>query len=236
MFVNTLNNMGYQASRLDSFSIEFVEMAASLGAENICCLEIGCAYGAAALAAIERGAKLYCNDLDSRHLDILQAEINPKHADSLSLVPGDFRFVDLPLNFFGAILCSRVLHFFDGAQVEEAVSRMYQLLKPGGKLVLISETPFLGNWTKFYPDYMANKKNRHKWPGLIRNVAEIEDSGRADNLPELMHFFDIDTMARVVFEVGFTIDKLAYINRCGMFPKDILLDGRESVGLVAVKL
>ncbi len=56
------------------------------------------------------------------------------------------------------------------------------------------------------------------------------------NLPGVVNWFDTNTMARAVMEAGFEIERLSYIDRKGVFPDDVLLDGKESVGVVAVKI
>jgi hypothetical protein len=49
-----------------------------------------------------------------------------------------------------------------------------------------------------------------------------------------MHFLDPEVLARVFTAAGFIIEKAATFAR-PEFPKDIQLDGRESVGLIAIK-
>ena len=74
------------------------------------------------------------------------------------------------------------------------------------------------------------------WPGLADVTSDFEVAGRSENLPDFMHFFDLDTMAKVLFKVGFSIEKISYIDRFDCFPKDLLFDGRESLGVIAKKL
>ncbi|MDF1797225.1 MAG: hypothetical protein P1U63_11885 [Coxiellaceae bacterium] len=133
-------------------------------------------------------------------------------------------------------MCSRVLHFFDGESIEVILKKIRNWLVQGGELFIIVETPFLGNWTKFIPIYNNNKKNNAKWPGYAEVTTVFEDSGRASNLPEFMHFFDIDTMARVLSDCGFSVERISYIDRATTFPEDLLLDGRESLGVIAKKI
>ena len=233
LFVRTINNMGYQANELDPVSHAFVDYAAAQGKNGKWSLDIGCAYGAASLPALERGAKLYCNDLSEKHFDSFPDFVKKFET---RFIAGDFRQADIPHDYFYAALCSRVLHFLTPKEVLPALRNIKDFLVTQGKLFLVVETPFLGNWKTYLPEYNLRKKSKHLWPGFIEYVAEIESSGHKENLPSYMHFFDIDTLVRVLCEVGFTIEEITYVDRKGQFPDDLLLDGRESIGVIASKV
>ena len=44
-----------------------------------------------------------------------------------------------------------------------------------------------------------------------------------------------EVLEKVLCKTKFEIEHLSYIDRLGQFPNDLLLDGRESVGVIAVK-
>ena len=70
LFVPTLNNQGYAAVKLDRFSERFAEYSEGQF------LEIGAAYGYAAIEALKNGEDFIANDLDKRHLQHLEKEAN----------------------------------------------------------------------------------------------------------------------------------------------------------------
>ncbi|MDF1797224.1 MAG: class I SAM-dependent methyltransferase [Coxiellaceae bacterium] len=111
MFINTLNNMGYQAEKMDLYSMLFVENAAQLGKQGHQSLEIGCGYGVAAVSAIKAGAKLYCNDLDQRHLDVLEKKLEVSERNNCHMVSGDFRFADFESSTL-VVFCVAVSYTF----------------------------------------------------------------------------------------------------------------------------
>ncbi len=228
--------MGYQALAEDSFSKEFVHQSGLLGGLNKPALELGCGFGLTARNAIKAGADLYCNDLESRHLLSLQEKLSDEERKRCHLIPGDMCELEIDEDKFSIILCSRVLHFFDGDVVDLVLKSMKRWLVSGGLLFIVVETPFLGNWKKFIPVYERNKKNNIMWPGFVDVASDFEDAGRSGNLPSFMHFFDLDTIAKALFKAGFSIEKISYIDRFESFPKDLLLDGRESLGAIAKKL
>ncbi len=226
-FIPTLNNMGYQIKNHDPYITAFIEY--SVSNSNNFALELGAGFGLASREIIKQGGQVYCNDLDGRHLADLANGHNPK----LHVIPGDIFALDLPDRFFKSILLSRVIHFFSPQQIENCFAKLKLWLKPKGKLFLTAETPYLRNWQKFIPVFEERKANGEPYPGLIDNPEFYEDSGLIKNLPSYKHKFDVDTMSNMLSNNDFTIEKISYINRKGIFPSNMLLDGRESVGAIA---
>jgi SAM-dependent methyltransferase len=105
-------------------------------------LEIGAAYGVTVLPALAAGAAVIANDVDPKHLEILRERAGPL-AGKLSLFPGKFpNEVHLPDSSVAAILVARVLHFFDGATIEESARTIFRWLVPDGKVFITAETPY----------------------------------------------------------------------------------------------
>ena len=133
-FVSTLNKMGYMVTILDPFSQAFVNFAAS----HSPVLDIGTAYGSTAQAALKNDSIVFANDLDKKHLEILQDQIEKPLKAKLHLVPGDVRS-DLKFKDenFEAILCSRVLHFFEGDEIRKTLQHFFRWLKPNGQVFIV---------------------------------------------------------------------------------------------------
>ena len=74
-----------------------------------------------------------------------------------------------------------------------------------------------------------------KWPGEITNPADYESSGRAASLPKFVHWITKEVLEKSLTQTKYGVEHLSYIDRCGQFPTDLLLDGRESIGAVAAK-
>ncbi len=231
LFVPTLNQMGYMTTHLDPYSLAFVDYASKTQAPV---LEIGAAYGVATLAALAKGARIICNDLSAEHLLCVQKAALFQQLDisKLYLMPGDIRSnITLPSDFLSAILICRVLHFFSGPQIESFLAKAYQWLKPGSKIFIIAETPYLGFLSSFISNYEKNVKLGLKWPGYIRNLKDyIADL----HLPKMINSMDVFILKRVLLEQGFVIEKINFIDRSD-FPEARRLDGRESVGVIAYK-
>lgn len=228
-FIPTLNEMGFMTTQLDPYSQSFVEYAIKIK-EPV--LEVGAAYGVATLAALSRGATVYCNDIDIRHLKIVEQQANKNDLARLKLVPGAFpKELDFPENSFGAILMARVIHFFDPETLQLAMKKAYSWLKPGGKLVIIADTPYLKNMADFIPEYERRVKNGDKWPGIMGDPKQFTNN---PHFHDFLHVLDDKVLSRVLSEQGFEVEKIEMLSRVD-YPADRQLDGRESVAVIAVK-
>lgn len=230
-FIKTLNKMGYMTSTLDPYSREFVRFAPTAPGPA---LDIGAAYGIATLAALFAGARVIANDIDSRHLEILEQLCPPEHRSRLALAMGEFpERLNLSRNSIGCALICRVLHFFEGDRIELAANTLFQSIAPNGKVFVVAETPYLHDFQPFIPTYEARKRSGSLWPGLIEDVLALAPT-RGKTLPARMNCLDPDVLTRVFTAAGFQIEKTAMFPRPD-YPKNVQLDGRESVGMIAVK-
>ncbi len=229
--IRTLNSMGTMTSAPDIFSQAFIEFAPKAPGRS---LDIGAAYGVSTLPALRNGASVIANDIDERHLKILYSRVPVELRPRLELAAGEFPDgVDFPDGTLGAVLICRVMHFFDGPRIERAASKVMNWLAPGGKVFVVGETPHIGTAKAFFPTYESRQKAGNPWPGVVENVA-AHDPKRAGSLPSLFHLLDERVLGRVFTAAGFTIERLELFPRPD-YPADIRLDGRESVGLIAVK-
>ena len=230
--VPTMNDKGFMFEVIDDYAEAFIEFAGNSTDEAA---EIGCAYGIATIAALRAGARITACDMDERHLDVLKSRAPEALHHNLTLQPGTLPDIDLPEARFGSLLCSRVLHFLHGDEIEQSVHNMYRWLKPGGRLFLVADTPY-GIWRKFIPTWEANMASDERWPGMmippvkyLPYEASDEDVG-----PPVMNLLDPELLRRTAEEAGFNVLRCDYISR-GDFKGLGRMDGRENCGLEAVK-
>lgn len=230
--VPTMNDKGFMFEVLDRYAEEFIETAANSDRAS---LDIGCAYGVATLPALIRGARITACDMDIRHLQVLESRTPPQVRNHLTLVPGILPDIALPENHFGALLCSRVLHFLTGDEIEQSLRNMYRWLCAGGKIFLVADTPY-GIWRKFVPDWEMNIAAGSRWPGLIPEPVRYLPFSTSDEDvgPPLMNLMNPDLLQRMAEEAGFMVEHCSYINRAD-FSGIGHMDGRENCGLVAIK-
>jgi SAM-dependent methyltransferase len=225
--VPTLNHRGFMSETLDLYSRHFVEYAGAIDAEV---LDIGCAYGIATRAALDNGARVLACDMEAAHVEILERETPPELHDrlrtSVNVLPG----ADFPDESFGAILCSRVLHFLLGTEIRISLEKMYRWSKPGGHVFLIADTPYTGFWFKTAPEYEQRKAAGEEWPGYIDDISALLEKGSvpAGMLPYL-NPLDPDILRRECERAGFAIKDAGFTGRDGS------AEGRQHAGCIAVK-
>ncbi len=234
--VATLNGTGFMFEIRDRFADAFIKDAGELGRAGHPALEVGCAYGVSTIPALEAGARITASDLDPRHLDILRDKV-PRHLRAhLTLVPGALPAVDFPEGEYGAILCSRVLHFLTGPDIDASVRKMARWLAPGGRLYLVADTPY-GVWRGKIPEFEAGKASGERWPGLmvgLHNYLAGGNPAKPIEKPPFMNVLDPELLARTCSEAGLTVAESAFISRPD-FAGLGRMDGRENAGVIAVR-
>jgi len=229
----TLNGTGFMFRVLDEFADDFIQFAGQTDGEV---LDIGCAYGVATIPALEAGGRVTACDLDPRHLEILTGKTPEALRSQLTCVTGQLPNIDLPEESYDAILCSRVLHFLDGSAVDAAVRNMFRWLKPGGRLYLVTDTPY-GIWRKLVPIFEARRTLGHRWPGLmigLENYLPFAPKDRAMDGPPFMNLLDPELLSRTCADAGFDVKRTSFIDRSDFHGLG-RMDGRENAGAMAIK-
>lgn len=229
--VPTLNRTGFMLEKLISYSRDFAAFAGQAGGEV---LDIGCAYGIASIAALEQGAeKVMAVDMETRHLRILENrirdEVRPRLATQVGLLPD----IDFEPGRFSAIHAARVFHFLTPEATVQTLKKMYSWLRPGGRLFLIVDTPFVGFRRKDNETYQKRKAAGDPWPGYIGDDHKNDVHQDASLLTNPM---DEDILRRECSRAGFTIQRLGY-EGSDIYPevKGSPMAGMEHVGIIACK-
>ena len=230
--VPTMNDKGYMFEVLDHIAEEFIEYSGSCGKPA---LEVGCAYGIATIAALKNGAEITACDMEQRHLDVLRERAPASLRNKLITKVGKLPDIDLPENTFGSLLCSRVLHFLYGADVDQSVANMFRWLQPGGRLFLVADTPY-GIWRNFIPTFEERVANGERWPGEMEKPARYLPFERSNEEvgPPVMNLLCPEQLTRTAEEAGFVVEKAEFIARPDFRPPG-RMDGRENCGLIATK-
>ncbi len=231
--IPTLNFTGFMVNFLDDYARGFIEFA---GSGDVTVLDLGCAYGVAAIPALEAGARVVASDLDQRHLDILAGRVDEKPRKNLQCVQGKLPDMDFAADSFDAILCSRVLHFLEGDDIDTATGKMFRWLKPGGRITLVCDTPY-GIWRNVAPVFEANRKKGERWPGAVKDLSPYLPEGargKPAKGPAFMNLLDVVLLKRICSEAGFVVQRSGFIDRSDLSGVG-RMDGRENAGVDAIK-
>lgn len=201
-----------QLSTIDAtISLELITEASKRivpKAENL--LDIGCGAGNYTLMMLSKIPNLNCTlvDLSKPMLDKAWERVSPLTNKKVEVIQGDIRHVKLNENYFDIILAGAVLHHLRDIQDWEATfSKLYNLLKPNGCLMIsdliTQDTEELSNYTwERYGDYLeglSGKDYRNK----VLDYIEKEDSPKSMN-------FQLDLMKKV----GFRKVEILHKNMC----------------------
>ncbi len=228
-FYPTMNAMGGMTPTLDEFAAAFAKFA---GGAPGPVLDVGAAYGIATIAALEAGGSVIANDMEPRHLEVLRERVPAAYHAKLQTVvgafPGGLSFAPGAL---GGCLLARMLHFLDGASIDQGFAQLHSWIAPGGKVFGVAVTPYLAKLVPYRPTYMARVAAGERWPGENVDVA-AHDPEAAAGLPARMHFLDVDVVTRALTDADFVVERAERLARQA-FVNDMALDGRELVGFIA---
>ena len=227
-FVPTLNATGWMTMQPEPISESFIDFAAQRTDE---CLDIGCAYGVSTLPALARGAHMLACDMEPRHLDILWQRTPEADRTRLRIQPAVLPDVSFPPASFGAILCARALHFLRGPDVTISVRAMANWLKPGGRLYLVTDSPYLNPWASRAPEYERRKAAGEEWPSFFTPFSALLPPGSDPSKhPPFINPLDPDILRREVEGAGLNVLECRWLpNQAGRGPE------RERAGVIASK-
>ena len=201
-----------QVSTIDAtLSLELItESAKRIIPQAKYLLDIGCGAGNYTLKMLSKIPGLNCTlvDLSKPMLDKAAERIGAVTSGEIKVLQGDIREVQLPEQQFDIILAGAVLHHLrEDADWEKTFTKLFQLLKPGGCLMisdLIMQDSEILNayvWERYgtYLEDWGGKEYRTK---VLDYIAK-EDSPRSLN-------FQLDLMKRV----GFRYVEILHKNSC----------------------
>lgn len=201
-----------QVATIDAqISLELITEASKRikpNAQNI--LDIGCGAGNYSLKMLSKMPNLNCTlvDLSKSMLDKAQERVSAKTNNSVTTLQGDIRDIELKENNFDIILAGAVLHHLrDDKDWETTFRKLYDLLKPGGCLMIsdliTQETEAVNEYTwERYGDYLERidgKDYRKK----VLDYVEKEDSPRSMT-------YQLELMKKI----GFRKTEILHKNMC----------------------
>lgn len=201
-----------QLSTIDAkISLELITEASKRivpNAENL--LDIGCGAGNYSLMMLTKIPNLNCTlvDLSKPMLDKALERVSKKTNNTVTILQGDIREVELPDNHYDIILAGAVLHHLrDDKDWETTFNKLFKLLKPGGCLMIsdliTQDTEILNEYTwERYGDYLESLGGKEYRQKVLDYIAK-EDSPRSIN-------YQLDLMK----QVGFKKVEILHKNTC----------------------
>ncbi len=218
--------MGWSGRKLGEASEQFVTFAAVAGGPV---LDIGAGYGAACRAAFEAGAvRVIANDIDARHVEALDARFEIK----IGRFPREIEFEDGSL---AAIHAANVFHFLSPRQLTSGLRKIERWLRPGGKLFVQAASPYQSVWGAFPQEYLRRVEAGQAFPGVMEKVSDYVTHRMRGEMPRSIHLMDEVILRREAEAAGLVVER-AWLYRWRGLPRELTMDGREMVGLIARKV
>lgn len=177
--------------------------------------DIGAAYGIDAIHMIKVGARVVAIDLEAQHLEVLKKQLNAE--EQQRLVTRCQRFpeeVNLESEAYDAILLSRILIFLTPTSLDEALSKIYSALKIGGKVYIVTASPFSENWEPVQDIFKEHQKLLPTQPLLLQNLWELLPQTRTF-LPQCIQLFDREALKSSLEKNGFEVTECDYESHHG---------------------
>lgn len=229
-YIPTLNNKGYVTKIVDEYCHDFFERCSTSKKPIV---DLGVGFGFTTREILKKDCQVFANDIDSAHLEKLQDSCTEDEKSRLTLFSGPLPDVySFENESIGGVLASRCFHFLTGDEITYLVKEIYKSLCKGGFLCIVAETPYLGHLEKFSKVYEDKKAKGYSWPGFVSDMKKYTDRPHSS---EWVNLLDPEILERVLKDTGFLIKKSGFVDRRAYFPKEVLLDGRESAGILAIK-
>lgn len=226
--IPTLNQYGYMKIELDEFAHEFINIAKNT---KDLVLEMGTAYGYTVQQVLVNGGAIVANDLSYEHLKILLKNTAKEYRKNLFIKQGAFPDINFSDNSFTAILTSRMMHFLNIEQFKIGMKKVYEWLKPGGKFIFTTITPYHFTLNdKFLPIFKQRWNNGNHWPGLVEDNKKYAGI-LSENVPDFILVFDIPQLELLMPQFGFKIDKIKLFDYESYDSK-----GKGHIGMIATKI
>ncbi len=239
--IPTLNHYGYMFTKFDPIVERFLQRIEEN--PNQAFFEVGGAYGNVAEIALEKGIEnYYLNDCEERHLKSFARKLKENGKmhlfQGLHLISGKCpEDIVITESSFDAILVNKVLHFFTPETVDTFVQWLNDAMKPGGKVFVLTISPFYKGHEELLKDYQKKKEEGFRFPGYcsMYNQSNPAQKYSSEARPTSLLFMELDTLKLLFLQHGFQIEEefeLAVINS----DNPEWRPGKDLVGIIAHKL
>lgn len=178
-------------------------------------VDIGAAYGIDAVYMVKAGARVVAVDLENQHLEVLQQRLKDEEQQRLEVRCQ--RFPDetcLESETYDAVLLSRVLIFLKPDNVDTALQQVYSALKKGGKVYVVTLSPFSEKWEPIQHLFQAHQELFPAQPLAISNLWKLLPQTRFF-LPQCIQVFDQEALKANLEKNGFCIVDSGYESHYG---------------------
>ncbi len=172
-------------------------------------LDIGCGPGMMAEYSIERDFEFFGIDISERMISECISKFG--HNNSTHFSVGKLQSLDFQDSFFDIVLCMGALEYVNKDEIEDALSEMIRVLKPGGQIIIS----------------LMSKGSFFAWHRKVKNHLKklIGRDDRAESYDDLSRPFDEASFRTLLTSKRLTIVDVVFF---GLNVYPYFLEGRMS--------
>lgn len=176
-----LNGMGYIFYHNTPIVEDFIKNEAH---SNKTLIEIGAGFSNITIDALKNGVGSYtANDISEEHLKILVSRIKQALGDEAGEKIKNLRLLrakapnELPEvhQYYDAILADKVMQYMSPDEIIRFIQWSKSALKKGGKIYVITASPYFMSYRQLFPEYLARIALGKKFPGYFKNINQTID-------------------------------------------------------------
>jgi len=232
--VTTLNKGGgAMLIHRDETALDFIAFSKK---GTLPAVDIGAAYGISSLPILkDSNCPVIVDDIGVENLLVLRKQADETERCRLYLNAKRFpEELDFPPGSIGSVLISRVFHFLRGEEIDSGLAKVYRWLAPGGKIFIVTSTPYQKNLVDFVPIYEERWGSGNPWPGHVENYGVSATALAYPNINSFLNVMDERPLRAALERAGFEVETVRIIDRRMTIPM-LSLDGREGIGVIAIK-
>lgn len=158
-------------------------------------LDVGCGPGMMAEYCVDRKFEFFGIDISEKMINECVNKFG--HIDSTHFSVGKIQNLEFPNTFFDLVLCMGVLEYVDADEIDDAVSEMARVLKPGGTIIisLMNKSSFFV-WNRVWRNSLLKRFTR--WECSAESYDELSRAFDEDNFRNLLNLHQFNDV-KVVF-------------------------------------
>lgn len=193
-------------------------------------MDVGAGYGALTRSALKLGALVINNEISIPQQLYNLSHITPEQKSRLYLNNKDIRKINLKQCVLDGIIFHRILHFFNGKDIEKVLRKAHYWLKPKGKIYIVMMSK---DHVAFRNDITYD--NTKKWPGEDLVIVKKHLPEQAYAIAnKTLHVVSLETIEQALKSAGFQVEKTDYVS-LQKLGNETKRDGKEAVGIIGIK-
>lgn len=208
--IGTKNQLGFMFTDISGITGNFIDYCKTNHSANVA--DLGCAYGVASIPVLQNtNCHLLALDLSSEHLNILKSSVSDAERKNLTCITGSFpECYVVDDNSLNAVHSSYMFHFITGDNLVIGLNKIFNSLKPGGKLFVNTSSIYFRIFKDMPAIYKSNKTKHIQWPGEVMFDTLNAKDETIPHSPNFFHLHTKEDLKNLIESIGFVTEQIFY--------------------------